>query len=96
MTSERASAPNADKAVPANFYASDGYRYGVMFGDGSVGEWYNGESQRQRAEEEARAIVDEQLAKYGRHDHISVARRLPGGPWERLKSPVRKGKADDI
>ena len=56
-----------------NFYAPDGYRYGVMFADGSVRNIWNGKTQRQRAEEEA-VLLD---AKYHR-DNIHPVRRVHG------------------
>ena len=32
-----------ENGLPANYLAPDGYRYGVMFNDGSVSERWNGE-----------------------------------------------------
>lgn len=64
--------------APANYLAPDGYRYGVMYDDGSVSEVFNGRTQRERAEE--RAARD---AERFTPDNITLARRLPGQPWER-------------
>lgn len=69
--------------------APDGYHYGVMFNDGSVGEWFCGRTQRERCEAEARGLVAEQLERHGRHDDIRAVRRKPGGEWEEY------GKASD-
>ena len=74
-----------EKATPANYYAPDGYRYGVMFNDGSVGEWFNGRTQREQAEREA-AQCNQMFPR----DNITVARRRPGGPWERHFQPVKE------
>ena len=63
----------------SNYLAPDGYRYGVMFNDGSVMEIWNGTTQREKARECANALVK----KY-RGDDITAARRLPGQPWERI------------
>lgn len=63
----------------ANYVAPDGYRYGVMFNDGSVTERWNGHTQRQRAELHAWL-----WALLYKPDNITLARRLPDGPWERV------------
>jgi hypothetical protein len=55
-----------------NFYTPDGYRYGVMFYDGSVSNIWNGRSQRERAEKEAERLNQE----YPR-DNIHPVRRAP-------------------
>lgn len=65
-----------------NQYAPDGYQYGVMFNDGAVMKRWTGRTQRQRAEEYAR----ETREKYA-PDNITLARRLPGGSWERVTTP---------
>lgn len=73
-----------------NQLAPDGYRYGVMFNDGSVAERWNGRTQRERAQEYAAAVVARQIAYIAerqldwQHDNITLARRLPNGRWERV------------
>lgn len=59
--------------------APDGYRYGVMFSDGSIRQAWNGRTQRLHAE-----IVAERLAVEYPGDDITVARCLPGQSWVRL------------
>lgn len=61
-----------------NRYAPDGYRYGVMFNDGSVTNRWNGHSQRERAE---RYLAMCKEAYPG--DNITLARQAPGENWER-------------
>ena len=61
-----------------NETAPDGYRYGVMFNDGSVEDRWNGRTQRQHAQAEA-----DRLARRYAPDNITLARRLPGQPWRR-------------
>ena len=65
-----------------NFLSADGYRYGVMFNDGSVMAKWNGKTQRERAEEEIREIIAQQLERSGRHDNIRLARRTLQMDWE--------------
>lgn len=64
----------------SNFPSPDGYRYGVMFQDGSVIHHWNGQTQRTRAE---------WFLQYWQEvcpgDHITLARRRPGGLWERVE-----------
>ena len=72
-----------------NYLAPDGYRYGVMFNDGSVAERWTGRTQRERAEDYARRVVAAQMDWCGRHDHITLARHLPGEPWERVIPPAQ-------
>lgn len=62
-----------------NYLAPDGYRYGVMYSDGSVGEWFNGRTQRARAA----AMAAEDAVRYA-PDNITLARKRPGGRWERV------------
>jgi hypothetical protein len=62
-----------------NAFAPDGFRYGVMFSDGSVREHWNGRTQRGHAEAYARMM----RANYP-GDHITLARRPPGGRWVRV------------
>lgn len=64
---------------PSGYYMSDGYRYGVMFSDGSVGDHWNGFTQRAQA---AR-IATNYAALYSR-DNITLARRKKNGEWERV------------
>lgn len=73
---------------PANYLAPDGYRYGVMYNDGSVGEWFNGRTQRERAAALAAADAVEFAP-----DNITLARKRPGGRWERVVAqfPVPEG-----
>lgn len=67
--------------LPApNYYAPDGWRYGVMFGDGSVASYWNGRTQREHASEFA-----EDTARTYAPDRITLARRRPPGPWERVE-----------
>ena len=81
-------ARTAENGLPANYLAPDGYRYGVMFTDGSVAEYWNGRTQRERAEEYAAKVVADQTAwSGGRHDHITLARQRPGEPWTRVIPP---------
>lgn len=69
----------------SNELAPDGYRYGVMFGDGSVAERWNGRTQRDRAAAYAEGVVAEHLEQWGRADRVTLARRRPGQPWERVE-----------
>jgi hypothetical protein len=73
---------NVEKDVPANYYAPDGYRYGVMFSDGSVAERWSGRTQREQAQHKAN-----QSAAIFPHSNITLARRLPGEPWTRVLPP---------
>lgn len=77
-----------------NTFAPDGYRYGVMFSDGSVAQRWCGDTQRQRAEAYRDEVLADQrawLAKFSRSrrepDHITLARWRPGEPWERVVTP---------
>ena len=72
----------AENGLPANYLAPDGYRYGVMFNDGSVSERWNGKTQREQAEHEAR-----QCNQLFPRDNITLARRRPGQPWTRDTPP---------
>lgn len=63
-----------------NTYAPDGYQYGVMHNDGSVTKTWTGRTQRERAYEAA----TEWAARFS-PDHITLARRRPGGEWERVE-----------
>jgi hypothetical protein len=63
----------AHRRAQSNHYAPDGYRYGVMFYDGSVRHIWNGKTQRQRAEEEA-ALLDQEYHR----DNIHPVRRAYG------------------
>lgn len=63
----------------SNMLAPDGYRYGVMYDDGSVSTRWNGRTQRERAQAE----VDRLGARYKR-DNITLARWAPGQSWERV------------
>jgi hypothetical protein len=67
-----------------NYFAPDGYRYGVMFGDGSIRTRWNGRTQRERAEEEAAALA---VTYYP--DTYVVVRRALGGEWQRCPDPAR-------
>lgn len=62
-----------------NEVAPDGYRYGVMFSDCSVTQRWNGRTQREWAERYAAACQE-----LYPNDTITLARRLPGGNWERV------------
>lgn len=56
----------------------DGYRYGVMFTDNSVADWWNGSTQRQRAEE----FLSGQNHTYpGDAWGTKLVRRVPDGDW---------------
>ena len=68
----------------SNYYAQDGYRYGVMFNDGSVKHSWNGDTQREQAIDCAAAILLEQMTYAGRTDNITPCRRRNGGEWERI------------
>ena len=68
----------AVSTLPNNYLAPDGYRYGVMFNDGSVSEIWNGRTQRERATEEVARLA----AEHSR-DHITLARMRPGEAWAR-------------
>ena len=75
----------------SNYYASDGYRYGVMFSDGSVRHAWTGESQRERAIDCAAEILLEQITYLqGRGindrepDNITPCRMAKGGEWVRF------------
>jgi hypothetical protein len=72
----------AEKDAPRNYLAPDGYRYGVMFSDGSVSERWNGRTQREQAQRDA----DDAAREYA-PDRITLARRKPGEPWERVIPP---------
>lgn len=81
-----------------NFYGPDGYRYGVMFNDGSVADYWNGRTQRERAETYRDEVLDEQrkwLAGTGRNpDNITLARQAPGRTWERLSTSPAQSSSD--
>lgn len=82
----------AESEVAPNYCAPDGYRYGVMFHDGSVADWWNGRTQRERAEEHARRWLEQarESAK-GRAfiDTYTVVRHRPGQPWTSVTAPAR-------
>lgn len=63
--------------VANNYAAPDGFRYGVMFNDGSVMTVWNGRTQRQRAEEAAR-----ECATRWKRDRIVAVRKVVAGPWQ--------------
>lgn len=77
-----------------NYFAEDGYRYGVMFGDGSVAEYWNGKTQRYHAEAYLAKVLEEHRrwreagAAEGMPQHspdvITLARARLGQPWERI------------
>ena len=85
----------ASNSPSANFLAPDGYRYGVMFNDGSVTEIWNGRTQRQRAEEYLAMTLrchEEWRIEHGfprepgrSPDHVTLARHRLGEPWERIE-----------
>lgn len=58
--------------------APDGFRYGVMFGDRSIRQRWNGRTQREHAEAEAARLAREYPGS-----HITPARARPDGAWER-------------
>ena len=64
-----------------NYYAPDGYRYGVMYHDGSVSSRWNGATQRQQAERQAA-----EDARTYHPDDITLVRHESGGAWERVAS----------
>lgn len=70
--------------------APDGYRYGVMFNDGSVMHIWNGATQRQHAEDAAAEMLLQQITYLAERssdrkpDNITVARLGPNGEWERV------------
>ena len=68
-----------------NYYAPDGYRYGVMFNDGSVTDQWNGSTQRERAAAYVLRILGRQVLSNRRLDYISVCRRKKDGEWERMR-----------
>jgi hypothetical protein len=70
-----------------NYWAPDGYRYGVMFDDGSVADLWNGESQRERAEQYLESTAGWLATTLGRPstDRITLARMALGEPWERVE-----------
>lgn len=73
-----------------NYWAPDGYRYGVMFDDGAVADLWNGSTQRERAEEylaKTLAFVSNALHRPSR-DRITLARMRSGEPWERYDELV--------
>jgi hypothetical protein len=65
--------------VVNNRYAPDGYRYGVMFDDGSVAHRWNGATQRERAE----SYLAQMLELFP-GDNITLARARPDGTWKRV------------
>lgn len=67
-----------------NYVAPDGYRYGVMFGDGSVAHYWNGRTQRERAEE---FLVDVSTRWPRDATRYALVRCRPGEPWTRITSP---------
>ena len=67
---------NVENGLPANYLAPDGYRYGVMFNDGSVAARWNGKTQRRRAAEYAK-----NCAADFHPDNITLARWKPGDEW---------------
>ena len=76
------------RTIKPNTLAPDGYRYGVMFNDGSVSHRWNGANQRERAQEAAATILLEQITYLRgtdrQPDNITLCRRLPDGEWERV------------
>lgn len=77
----------------SNYFAEDGYRYGVMFNDGSVAEYWNGKTQRYHAEAYLAKVLEEHRLWREHHpspdpnympDHITLARARLGQPWERI------------
>jgi uncharacterized protein YodC (DUF2158 family) len=82
---------------PSNYYAPDGFRYGMRFRDGSVAEWWNGRTQRARAFEAANRYTAEALdspfAKHYRSGEYLVVRRSPGGPWHVVCEYAEQGAA---
>lgn len=61
-------------------------RWGVMFGDGSVRSRWNGQTQRQRATEEA-----DKLRTAWPQDDITLAyREGPGHPWFRVDNDYKE------
>lgn len=82
--------PNVEKGLQANYLAPDGYRYGVMFSDGSVADYWNGVTQRDRASEYL-----ERTTRMYAGDRITLARwQPPRGPWTRVLPPVRTQEDD--
>lgn len=73
-----------------NYWAPDGYRYGVMFDDGSIADLWNGRTQRERAEQYLADTVTFLTDSLGRppRDRITLARMKLGEPWERLDEMV--------
>lgn len=83
--------PATEADYAANHVAPDGYRYGVMFNDGSVVDYWNGRTQRQQAEEHAAkwsAEAREWANGQWLIDPHRVVRRMPGGPWEVVIPPA--------
>lgn len=80
-----------EKDVPANYYAPDGYRYGVMFSDGSVAAYWNGRTQRERAEEYRDTVLADQRERLAgterKPDNVTLARRALGQSWTRVIPP---------
>lgn len=72
--------------VASNYWAPDGYRYGVMYADGSVAARWSGRTQRARAQENLEQVIADLTAWLGRppRDLITLARCQPGEPWERI------------
>lgn len=56
------------------------YQYGVMYDDGSVGRWWNGNTQEKRAYE---SVADYYNTYPGSTDKVRVVRRWIG-PWEEV------------
>lgn len=70
-----------------NYWAPDGYRYGVMFEDGSIADLWNGTTQRERAEQYAVDTLEFLTTALRRppRDRITLARMKLGEPWERIE-----------
>lgn len=69
----------------SNYYAPDGFRYGVRHQDGSVSHHWNGRTQRAQAfrtmaEWHARALAGP-FAKHHSMSSYVVVRHAPGQPW---------------
>jgi len=83
---------------PANFYAPDGYRYGVRFRDGSVADWWNGRTQLQRAREARdrwvrRALTGQFARLYRSGDHLVVRQAQGSAVWEVVCDYAEPGQA---